>query len=168
MSNMRKEQIDMVIESINTQRNIVVSEKIIDMLIEHRGFFVLLIIWKKNKFLNYLHYKSLKDMYNWNKEKYILKLMEKTIPLNILKEMTKIYPEEEMKKLINDNVSLTYKALGFNDRVFKDFIYCYVNNYHDFKKNIKFNKSKKAKQTKNEKREKLISLIDNLYKESIE
>lgn len=167
MANMTKEEIDCVIESINEDKAITVNRKTKEMLREKRGFFTILILWKSNCILNYMYYNKLKEMYNWRKTEYAKNFVKQNVPLSVLKEITKVYPQEELKKIVSDNVSLTYKGLGFDEEILEDYIACYINNYSIFKKTIK-KKRKKASLNKDKKREKLLMLIDNLYKESLE
>lgn len=167
MANMTKEEIDCVIESINEDKAITVNRKTKEMLREKRGFFTILILWKSNCILNYMYYKKLKEMYNWRRTEYAKNFVKQNVPLSVLKEMTKVYPQEELKKIVSNNVSLTYKGLGFDEEILEDYITCYINNYAIFKKTIK-KKRKQASLNKDKKREKLLILIDNLYKESLE
>lgn len=167
MANMTKEEIDCVIESINEDKAITVNRKTKEMLREKRGFFTILILWKNNCILNYMYYNKLKEMYNWRKTEYAKNFVKQNVPLSVLKEMTKVYPQEELKKIVSDNVSLTYKGLGFDEEILEDYIACYINNYAIFKKTIK-KKRKQASLNKDKKREKLLMLIDNLYRESLE
>lgn len=167
MTTMTKEEIDCVIESINEDRTITINPKTKEMLMEKRGFFTLLILWKSNPILNYMYYFKLKEMYTWDRRDYAKNFVKQNVPLCILKEITKVYPQKELKKIVSDNVSLTYKGLGFDEDVIEDYISCYINNYAVLKKTIKKNK-KQPTLNKDKKREKLLILIDNLYKESLE
>lgn len=125
-------------------------------------FVVYLLFWKNNRLLNLINHFRFSKMSTRDKLLYSQNFVENIVPLDILRNLSKIYPESLMKEMISENKDLTFISLGFIYSYVMEIMEYYINNYSSLKK--KFKNQKKL--SSNEKEKALLKLVDKLYKES--